>query len=343
MPVISRRTLFVFVVPVVCTYAIWAAWMTMADQWGLFATHSYMVVTMMFGSFIGGATPEGGGAVAFPVMTLVLSIPPEIARNFSLAIQSIGMGAATLWIIARRVPVEMTYLRIVLVSSVLGVLVSSFWIAPLVPASFSKMMFVTFWLAFGIALFFINHVRRRTPVDRLPGLNRVQVAELLAVGFVGGCFSGVLGNGVDICSFAYVTMKYNLSEKVATPTSVILMASNAWVGNLTHLFILRDVQSAVIEYWLVCIPVVLLGAPFGAYVMSRVPRLAIAWLLYVIIIVQFIGAVVIIRPTGMLALGSALVFLLGILLFFGLTLRSGRGKTGTGTPTGTGAQRAGGD
>lgn len=325
---ISRRTLFIFVVPVVCVYVIWAVYMTRAGMWGLFATHYYMTITMIFGSFIGGVTPEGGGAVAFPVMTLVFSIPPEVARNFSLAIQSIGMGAATLWIIARRVPVETTYLRIALLSSTLGVVVASLWIAPLVPPQFSKMMFVTFWLAFGIALFAINHIRKRQAVERLPALNRGQVTELLVVGFIGGCFSGVLGNGVDICTFAYVTMKYNLSEKVATPTSVILMASNAWVGNLTHFFILRDVQPAVIEYWLVCIPVVMLGGPLGAYVMSRVPRLAIARLLYVIIVVQFIGAIMIIRPTGMLALGSGLVFLLGILLFFGLTWRGGRAGTG---------------
>ena len=314
-----RRTLLIFVLPVACVYAIWASHMTVSGQWGLFATKYYMTITMIFGSFIGGATPEGGGAVAFPVMTLVYAIPPEIARNFSLAIQSIGMGAATLWIIARGVPVETTYLKIALVSSTLGVVVASFWIAPLVPPKFSKMMFVTFWLAFGIALFFINHIRKRQAADRLPGLSQAQVAELLAVGFIGGCFSGVLGNGVDICTFAYVTMKYNLSEKVATPTSVILMASNAWVGNLTHFFLLRDVQPAVLEYWMVCIPVVMLGGPFGAYFTSRVPRLAIAWTLYVIIAVQFVGALLILKPTGSLALGSVLVFLLGIVLFFGLT------------------------
>jgi len=37
-----------------------------------------------------GMTSEGGGAVAFPVMTLALQIPPAIARDFSLMIQSCG-------------------------------------------------------------------------------------------------------------------------------------------------------------------------------------------------------------------------------------------------------------
>ena len=38
-------------------------------------------------------TSEGGGAVAFPVMTLALGIPPAVARDFSLMIQSCGMTA----------------------------------------------------------------------------------------------------------------------------------------------------------------------------------------------------------------------------------------------------------
>jgi hypothetical protein len=37
-----------------------------------------------------GMTSEGGGAVAFPVMTLALSISPAVARDFSLMIQSCG-------------------------------------------------------------------------------------------------------------------------------------------------------------------------------------------------------------------------------------------------------------
>ena len=35
-------------------------------------------------------TSEGGGAVAFPVMTLALGIKPAVARDFSLMIQSCG-------------------------------------------------------------------------------------------------------------------------------------------------------------------------------------------------------------------------------------------------------------
>jgi hypothetical protein len=54
------------------------------------------VVRLSFGSMIAGGTSLGGGAVAFPVFTKVLHITPYDAKVFSLAIQSVGMSAASL-------------------------------------------------------------------------------------------------------------------------------------------------------------------------------------------------------------------------------------------------------
>jgi len=72
--------------------------MVSTESWALFLEDWYMTLTKVFGSFIAGASSEGGGAIAYPVMTLGFQISPEVARNFSLAIQSIGMTAATLWV-----------------------------------------------------------------------------------------------------------------------------------------------------------------------------------------------------------------------------------------------------
>lgn len=331
------RTLTIFGLPVACAYALWAVWMARTGNWGLFADNWHMTLTMVFGSFIAGASPEGGGAVAYPVMTLGFDIAPPVARNFSLAIQSVGMTAATLWIVARRVRVETTYLWLALGGGTVGMILGTLYVIPHVPPAHAKMTFVSFWLAFGIALFVINHVRRRATVDRLGPLSDGQKLELVLVGFTGGMLSAVYGNGIDICTFAYVTMKYNLSEKVGTPTSVILMASNAVVGFLMHVFVLGDMQPQAMTFWVVCIPVVMLGAPFGAYVISRINRLFIAWLLYTIIVVQFVAAVLIIRPDAGLAWSSAAVFALGLAIFFVLT-RAGaaraRGLSGPGAAPG---------
>ncbi len=295
--------------------------MITTNSWKLFYHYFYMSITMVFGSFIAGGSSEGGGAIAFPVMTLVFKIHPAEARNFSLAIQSIGMIAATLWIIARKVPIEKTYLKLASIGATAGIIIGSYFIAPYTPPAYAKMLFVSFWLSFGITLFIVTYYRKRNVRDLLPDLNKSQKFELVIIGLIGGILSAILGSGIDICTFAFVTMKYKLSEKVATPTSVVLMASNALVGFLLHQFIIGDIAPVVYNYWLVCIPVCLLGAPLGAFVVSKAKRLHIINFLCIIILVQFLGAIFIIKPRGDLLLFSIGGFLLGIIIFFLLTTR----------------------
>ncbi|MDX1636705.1 MAG: sulfite exporter TauE/SafE family protein [Balneolaceae bacterium] len=320
----NKRLIYIFVLPVALVYIVWLGWMITQNWWYLFLSDWYMTLTMVFGSFIAGASSEGGGAIAYPVMTLMFQIDPAVARNFSLAIQSIGMTAASLWIVAKRIPIEKTYLWIVSIGGTAGIIFGAYLIASFVVPAYAKMMFVSFWLSYGIALFVINHIRKRDSVQSLPALDTWQKAELVGIGFVGGILSAILGNGIDICSFAFVTLKYRLSEKIATPTSVILMAMNAVVGVLLHGFVLQDLQPQAINFWMVCIPVVVLGAPMGAWVISKVNRLYIAVLLYIILVVQFISAILIIRPDLPLIIFSFLVFMTGIALFFWLTRYHGR-------------------
>ena len=53
---------------------------------------------------------------------------------------------------------------------------------------------------------------------------------LVCVGFLGGIFSAVAGSGVDICSFSVLSLLFRVSEKVSTPTSIVLMAINTCMG-----------------------------------------------------------------------------------------------------------------
>jgi uncharacterized membrane protein YfcA len=276
---------------------------------------------MIFGSFVAGGSSEGGGAIAFPVMTLIFKIHPAEARNFSLAIQSVGMTAATLWIIARKIPLEKTYLKLAAIGGTAGIILGSYLIAPYTSPAYAKMLFVSFWLSFGITLFIVTYYRKRNVQDYLPDLNNTQKIELIIIGLAGGILSAILGSGIDICTFAFVTMKYKLSEKVATPTSVVLMASNAFIGFFLHQFIIGDIAPVVYNYWLVCIPVVMLGAPMGAFVVSKAKRLHIINFLCFIILVQFIGAILIIKPAGVLLFFSVSAFFAGIVIFFLLTWR----------------------
>lgn len=312
---INRRSL----IPISILLFLWVIYMLDTNQWALFKDNWFMSVTMIFGSFIAGASSEGGGAIAFPVMTLIYDITPGTARNFSLAIQSVGMTAAALIILRNKYPVEYKYLIPASIGGGIGIIFGTFFIVPYVPATFSKMLFVTFWLSFGVILFYINVIFKRKVLESMPDLARIELILLLIVGFSGGTLSSILGSGLDIFSFAYITIRYQLSEKVATPTSVVVMAINSLIGFSLHYFIIQDFAQEEFNYWLVSIPVVLIGAPLGAYYINRQTRDFVSWLLYIIITVQFIGAVLIIRPDGKLLLFTILVFIFGLLFFYAFT------------------------
>ncbi len=314
-----KNPLLIFSVPALLVLSAWLFFMQSTASWDLFRDNWFMTVVMIFGSFIAGASSEGGGAIAYPAMTLLFNIEPDVARNFSFAIQSVGMTFASIWIIISRIKIETNYLFLAGIGGFFGIIFGTFFITPLIKPDFTKMMFVSFWLSFGIALWIVNFVNSRKTRQELPVLNRYQKIELLMVGVVGGIFSSVLGNGLDICTFSYVVLKYGLSEKIATPTSVILMASNAIIGFILHTFFLDTMQTEAINYWLVCIPVVIFGAPLGAFVINRIGRKKIALLLIIIIITQFFTALYVIRPGLELGLFSLMIFLTGIVLFFVLT------------------------
>lgn len=311
-----NKNLLIFI-PVVLVLLVWLGYMTVSDSWSFFSKYWFMSVTMVFGSFIAGASSEGGGAVAFPVLTLIFKISPEVARNFSLAIQSIGMGTASLLILSRKIKVDYAYLWPTTIGGTIGIVAGTVYLAPLISPAYTKMLFVSFWLSFGLVLFYVNEVYKRQTNDSLPALKPTEKATLIIIGVLGGCLSALLGSGLDIFSFSYVTMRYHLSEKVATPTSVIIMAINAIVGFTLHLFFIGDFGNVEFNYWLVCIPVVVIGAPLGAYFISSKTRAFVARFLMVVIFLQFIGAVLILKPTGMLLIFSAIVFIAGVFFFFG--------------------------
>lgn len=56
----------------------------------LIVTVSFFSLTMQLHDFLTGATAEGGGAIAFPVLTLAFKVPATTARDFAFMIQTVG-------------------------------------------------------------------------------------------------------------------------------------------------------------------------------------------------------------------------------------------------------------
>ena len=87
---VKYRKYIAILIPLSFYHLVWWCLAIRNNYFPLFNTHYIMSITMIFGSMVAGATSEGGGAVAFPVMTLALKIKPAIARDFSLMTQSCG-------------------------------------------------------------------------------------------------------------------------------------------------------------------------------------------------------------------------------------------------------------
>lgn len=251
-------------------YAGWAL-LLQGAPWALLAAHWPTALTMAFGSFVAGATPMGGGTVAFPVLVLGFGLPPELGRDFSFAVQSIGMVSASLFILCRRLPVEWAMLRAALAGSLLGTPLGILLLAPLVPSLWIKLSFALLWASFGL-LHLLRVRELAAPHGPLPDWPRFDRWAGFAVGFLGGATAvAITGVGVDMLIYMVLVLLRQADLRIAIPTSVLLMAFNSLLG-VTLKLATGDLQAAVYPHWLAAAPVVALGAPLGAYVVNRVGR-----------------------------------------------------------------------
>lgn len=282
------RSIWLYPVILVSAWILWATYMTASGRWPLMQELWVMTVTMIFGSIVAGATAEGGAAVAFPVFTKVLHIPAGDARTFGLMIQSVGMTAATLVIVLRRVPILPKVITWVSLGGVLGMVLGTFAI-PL-PAPYPKLLFTFIAGAFGAALILSRWVLRWQPLAAMPAWNASHRWLFAGIGVIGGIFAANTGSGIDMFTFIVLTLAFGIDEKVSTPTTVVIMGLNSVVGFFAHGLVAQDIGVAW-EYWLVCIPVVLVGAPLGALISARLQRDSIIVFLLTLIGVELVTTI----------------------------------------------------
>ena len=260
-------------------------------------------VTMIFGSFVSGSTPQGGGSVAFPVFTKVLEIPAEVARSFSLLIQASGMvmASATILLAGRRI--DRKAVGVGVAGGAIGLLFglyvlgrpdAAFWPARIDPA-YTKVTFTVF--IFAVAMIVSKCAARSTRYDQVPSWSTRSTGVLLMFAAIGGVLTSLTGSGVNVLIFMFVVLVADVSPKVAIPTSIISMATISVFGALVvvvgggHLdTVVRDVDGTVeltavggqpfgpadfqhfdiFGLWLAAAPIVVWGAPLGSYVAHRV-------------------------------------------------------------------------
>ena len=263
-------------------------------------------LTMLFGSFVAGSTPQGGGAIAFPVFTKVLAMPASVARSFSITIQATGMVMAAASILLAGRKVDWNALGLGVAGGSVGLLVGFFALGdPSTPfwdsrvdSAYVKVSFTL--IIFAVALIVRLCAKQETKFDEVPHWGTRSVLMMLVFAFIGGVFSALTGSGTDVMLFVFIVLVAQVSPRVAIPTSIIAMAFVSVIGfaivGLWHGQLnigLEEgqvvsvggkafgpestVQFDLFGIWLAAAPVVVWGAPFGAWCAAKVSERTIIW------------------------------------------------------------------
>jgi uncharacterized membrane protein YfcA len=118
----------------------------------------------------------------------------------------------------------------------------------------------------------------------------------LSIGLAGGVIAALIGVGVEMLLYASLVLLYRTDLKIAVPTAVSAMAVASILGAGLHLAI-GDIGREVFYNWLAAGPVVVFGAPFGAFLVSVIPRVRTLYFVSALCVIQFIWTLYQVRPS----------------------------------------------
>tara|TARA_R110001583_G_scaffold157295_1_gene309187 strand:+ start:101 stop:1159 length:1059 start_codon:yes stop_codon:yes gene_type:complete len=253
-------------------YSVWLWLIVGKAQWVTAIEHWPMALAMAIGSYAAGSTPMGGGTVGFPVLVLLFELPASLGRDFSFAIQAIGMTSASIFILARRQPLANAILSGAMVGSLVGTPLGIFFIAPYVPELWIKLIFAVVWASFGLLhLFRINEIAGHTGMTEFNEKWDFKFGMWLGL-LAGATITSSTGVGIDMVLYTALVLVCRADLKIAIPTSVVIMAFNSVLGVATKIFSGQGLQAGVYENWLAAAPVVALGAPLGVFIVAKIGR-----------------------------------------------------------------------
>jgi len=230
--------------------------------------HWYYPAIMVIGAFVAGLTPEGGGAVAFPVLSVFFSIDRVLARDFSLMIQSIGMTSASVYILSRHGALLRAYkpllwfIPVAFVGFVVGMRTLQ-----AIPVYLIQALFLSLITTFAIAYVFGQHRGDRELLQLSGWRDRLAICGIL---LLGGMCGSLFGTGTDILIYTLLVTRFRMKEKSATHLSIMLMAATSVLGYSYRHFVDNGLSSEQVQTWLCAYPVVLFMAPFGTYILQRI-------------------------------------------------------------------------
>jgi uncharacterized membrane protein YfcA len=290
-------------------YLTWAIWIVASDQLMVVASHWPIACSMALGSFFAGSTPMGGGSIGFPVLVLWMQEASSLGRDFSFAIQSIGMVSASLYILSMRQPLQWRLLRGAMLGTLVGTPLGLLYLSPLIPSLWVKVVFSVLWGAFGI----FHLIRLSSLAAAASGDNLKRAAER-ETGFVlgligGGTVAALTGVGVDMLIYMVMILWLRTDLRVAIPTSVLLMAMTSVIGLATQ-WLMGELDHAIWPHWSAAAPVVAIGAPLGAWSVSKIKRSSAIGIVSMLCVLQF--AWLLFSQAGQLGRWGLLIVLLSL-------------------------------
>ncbi|MEL7155259.1 MAG: TSUP family transporter [Actinomycetota bacterium] len=277
---------------------VWLVAVISTGMLGRVAGHWESAATMAAGSFLAGSSPEGGGAVAFPVFTKALQVPAPVARTFGLSIQAVGMTMAVASILLARRPVHGRAVVVGSLAAVTAFLIglgllgdpdALFW-PSIVPGAWVKATFSIVLATTSILM--VRHLARARAGDEPSPMGwtwRLDLVVAVAAA-AGGLLSSMTGTGANIMLFLALVVVADVRPKVALPSAIMVMAAVSVVGLVVlGLFdgqldvavvgdqvvsvggrpvSLMAAETDLLGLWLAAAPVVVWGAPLGSLVAS---------------------------------------------------------------------------
>lgn len=294
-------------------YTTW--FILVSDSWLTALEHWHIALSMALGSYAAGSTPMGGGTIGFPVLVLFFDLPASLGRDFSFAVQSIGMVSASIFIFARRQPLAVSMLKGAVLGSLLGLPLGIIFVAPMIADLWIKVVFAVVWGSFGVL-----HLYRLREIASHSGMTDFDERWDQRVGFTLGLFASALvvsvtGVGIDMVIYAALVLLCRADLKIAIPTSVVIMAINSVIGVLVK-SVTHSWQPGVYENWLAAAPVVALGAPLGVFIVDYIGRKPTLFVVATLCIGQFIWTCY--AEKSALGLGGIATALVAVLIFLGV-------------------------
>jgi len=304
-----KQQLWVWFLWLACFYAAWLWLIVARGGWEDAKANWPIAVAMALGSYVAGSTPMGGGTVGFPVLVLLQGTPASLGRDFSFAVQSIGMTSASLFILARRQPLAWSMLQGAMLGSAVGTPLGILLLAPVIPELWIEVVFAVVWASFGVL-----HLYRIGEIAAHTGMTEFDERWDFRVGLVLGSLSGatvasVTGIGIDMVLYAALVLLCRADLKIAIPTSVVIMAFTSLLG-IAVKKLATGLAPGVFEHWLAAAPIVALGAPIGAFVVDLIGRRPTLLFVAILCIGQFVWTCFVERAA--LGIGGILVALLAV-------------------------------